>query len=57
MRLRLLLATALAGSLVSIASPASASCYPEKPSTCRPCRITGVEIGENGIPRVTHECP
>jgi hypothetical protein len=57
MRARLLLVAALAGSMVAVGSPAGATCHPEKPSTCEPCRITGVEIGPNGLPRVTTDCP
>lgn len=58
MGIRLLLTAATAASLLGIgAAPASASCYPQKPSTCPPCRVTGVYLDENGIPRVRHECP
>lgn len=57
MRTRLLLTAAIAASLVGIgAPPASATCHPEKPSTCPPCRITGVYFDENGIPRLETQC-
>ena len=58
MRIRLLLAAVMAVSVVGIgAAPASATCHPEKPSTCRPCRVTGIYFDENGIPRLETECP
>ncbi|HEX2056927.1 MAG TPA: hypothetical protein VHI71_01025 [Actinomycetota bacterium] len=57
MRIRLLLTAAIAVSIVGVgAAPASATCHPEKPSTCPPCRITGIEFDENGIPRIATQC-
>lgn len=58
MRIRLLVVAAVAASASGLtAAPAYATCHPEKPSTCEPCRITGVEFDENGIPRIRTECP
>ncbi|HEX2195625.1 MAG TPA: hypothetical protein VHJ76_01765 [Actinomycetota bacterium] len=58
MRIRLALVAAIAASITGLAAgPASASCYPEKPQTCEPCRITGIYFDENGIPRFRTECP
>jgi hypothetical protein len=52
----LLLIAVLAVPVLGVASPAHATCHPEKPSTCPPCRITGIEFGENGLPRFTTDC-
>ncbi|HEX2294393.1 MAG TPA: hypothetical protein VHN37_03700 [Actinomycetota bacterium] len=57
MRTRLLLVALLAVPMVGAAAPAHATCHPEKPSTCEPCRITGIYFDENGIPRLKTECP